>query len=331
MQIDASTAWYGQYRRLASTHLRKVFETLQGPVYDLCAYHLGWTDEFGRPQDGQAGKMLRPVLALAACCGYADPARATEAAAAIELLHAFSLVHDDIEDSDRERRHRPTLWALHGIPLALNAGDALYALATRVLYGATAALPGDRVPQALDLFSSTCLRLVEGQHADLEFEQAPVVGLEAYEEMVRGKTGAVLGLSLALGALFGGAEPGDVENLHQAGIELGLAFQARDDALALWGDPALLGKATGNDLVRKKKSLPVVLAPMHGIDPAALSGCSVQAARASLEHAGVGHAIEQFAADHAGASRRLIGATRMSGSGRAQVLALVDRAVTRES
>lgn len=331
MEHRSSTNWYDAYRQLVSTRLRKIFEPLHGPVYDLCMYHLGWTDELGRPHEGQAGKMLRPVLCLAACRGYADPSLATEAAAAIELLHAFSLVHDDIEDNDRERRHRPTLWALHGVPLALNAGDALFALAFRVLYESTATLSVERVRHALDLFSATCLRLVEGQHADLEFEQRSEVALNAYEDMVRGKTGAVLGLALALGALYGGADMNAVEQLRQAGVELGLAFQARDDALALWGDPTLIGKATGNDLLRKKKSLPIVLAAGQGVDLDLLDRSSVQAARNELERAGVRDAIEQFAVRRANSARRLVRAAGMSSPGLAQVFDLVELAVARES
>jgi geranylgeranyl diphosphate synthase, type I len=322
-------AWFEHYRRLVESRLHDVLEPLEASVYDLCRYQLGWLDEAGRPRSGQGGKMLRPVLCLAACRGYGDPELGVGMGAALELLHAFSLAHDDIEDSDRERRHRPTLWAQYGIPLALNAGDALYALAVSALHQACAALPAESANAALAIFSGTCLRLVEGQHLDLEFESRPDVDLDAYLEMARGKTAALLGASAALGGLCGGAPREAVERLRAAGEELGLAFQARDDALAFWGDPAQTGKAAGNDLARGKKSLPVVLARSHGLEPEI--GGSLATAVEQLERLGVRGEVERFAADHAGRCRLTIQTLEMSDEGRQQLLSLVELAVSRES
>jgi len=320
--------WFDRYRALVADRLRDIFAPLRSPVYALCAYHLGWTDESGRALSGQAGKMLRPVLCLAACRGYGDPALAVHTGAALELLHAFSLAHDDIEDGDRERRHRPTLWALHGVPLALNAGDALYALAVATLHDAVACLPPEAGQPALSIFSSTCLRLVEGQHLDIEFETRAEVGADEYVEMVSGKTGALFGASLALGALCAGAPVDAVEGLRAAGVELGLAFQARDDVLAFWGDPSQTGKAAGNDLARGKKSLPVVLAHDRGLDTRPSD--SLVSVLDELQHSGVRDDAERFVAARASTARHIIAGIEMASEGCEQLLSLVDLAVSRE-
>lgn len=235
-----------------------------GGVYALVAYHLGWRDEAGVPCAGATGKMLRPVLLLAVAGGDGDERAALDAACAVELLHAFSLVHDDIEDGDRERHHRPTVWARYGVPLAINAGDSLFALAHRTLVEAAATLPMPRAVLALRAFTDACLRMIEGQHADLSMERDAGASREDYLRMTAGKTGALIGASLALGAIFGGGPEADVERLRCAGVDLGIAFQAVDDALAVWGDAAHTGKAVGNDAARGKQSLPAIIAAELG-------------------------------------------------------------------
>ncbi|HEX5479358.1 MAG TPA: polyprenyl synthetase family protein [Dehalococcoidia bacterium] len=236
-------------------------------VYALVAYHLGWRDEHGAACEATSGKLLRPALVLTAARGFEPVPAAVDAACALEFLHAFSLVHDDIEDGDRERRHRPTLWALHGVPLAINAGDSLFALAHGTMIDAAALLPAARIADALRIFNDACLAMIEGQHADISYESTARVTRDDYLLMTSGKTGALIGASLALGAMFGGASDDDVEALRQAGVDLGTAFQAVDDALAVWGDPARTGKAVGNDAARGKKSLPVVMAAGRGCAP----------------------------------------------------------------
>jgi geranylgeranyl diphosphate synthase type I len=231
-----------------------------GDVYALVAYHLGWRDASGTTTEAASGKMLRPALLLTVAGGYEATPAAVDAAVAVELLHAFSLVHDDIEDGDRERHHRPTVWALHGVPLAINAGDSLFALAHRTMIDAAASLAGARTAPAMRLFTDACLRMIEGQHEDISFEREATISRADYLRMTSGKTGALLGASLALGALFGGAPDADCEQLRAAGVDLGVAFQAVDDGLAVWGDAARTGKAVGNDAERGKKSLPAVIA-----------------------------------------------------------------------
>jgi geranylgeranyl diphosphate synthase type I len=240
--------------------MRELLATRSGGVYDLVEYHLGWRDQRGAEVPAPAGKMLRPLLCLTAANGYGTDDDALDAAASIELLHAFSLVHDDIEDGDAERHHRATLWTLRGVPLAINAGDSLFALAQRALIDATPALPQERALLALQIFNEACLSMIEGQHRDIEYEARPSVTRDEYLAMTAGKTGALIGASLAVGALFGGAPVEDVDTLRRAGVDLGIAFQAVDDALAAWGDPTRTGKPVGNDAERGKKSLPAVIA-----------------------------------------------------------------------
>lgn len=235
------------------------------PLYNMLRYHLGWMDEAFRPQMYPAGKRLRPMLCLLACAEVGgDPAQALPAAAAIELLHNFSLIHDDIEDGDEVRRHRPTVWKVWGAPQAINAGDAMFTLA----FGAMGRLARRGVTveitlQALEHFTQTCLALTEGQYLDMSFEQRNRVSVDEYLRMIRGKTAALVGASLAIGALVGRAGPAPTDALHRFGRAVGLAFQIQDDILGIWGDPAVTGKAAGNDILRRKKSLPILHALNH--------------------------------------------------------------------
>ncbi|HEX5369919.1 MAG TPA: polyprenyl synthetase family protein [Dehalococcoidia bacterium] len=298
----------------------------QDGVYDLIAYHLGWIDEDGTPVEGGSGKMVRSHLCFLAASGYGDPGCAAKAAAAMELVHAFSLIHDDIEDGDTERRHRPTLWALHGVPLALNAGDGLFALALKTITLASESLPHPACIRAIDLFVSGALKMIEGQHWDIDYEGRPRVSLDQYEAMAVRKTGALLGTSLALGAIFSGADSLDERLLFEAGQEMGLAFQAVDDALAIWGDPELTGKAVGNDLQRGKKSLPVVL--QQALYPARRGGESSFEAMAADSN--IRLEISHYATEHAQRARDLIGKTAMSPEAREELSSVIDFILQRE-
>ncbi|HMN26778.1 MAG TPA: polyprenyl synthetase family protein [Caldilineaceae bacterium] len=279
--------------------------------YGMMRYHLGWADEQFRAQTCPAGKRLRPLLCLLACAEVGgDPCQALPAAAAIELFHNFSLIHDDIEDGDECRRHRPTLWKLWGVPQALNAGDGVTMLAFAALQRLQHAVPAESTLAALSLFTQAAIRLTEGQHLDLSFEARSDVTVAEYLHMIEGKTAALIGTSVALGALVGGATQEQVACLQQFGEHLGLAFQMRDDLLGIWGDPAQTGKAAGNDLLRRKKSLPILHALQHEQVGAQLAAyfahefgpAQLPAALALLEQSGACHVAETHLRRQHGAS-----------------------------
>ena len=240
-------------------------QTPYQPFYGMMNYHMGWLDEDFQPGNFSAGKRIRPLLVLMACQAVGgDPEQAIPAAASIEILHNFSLVHDDIEDGDEVRRHRRTVWKLWGVPQAINAGDGMFALSflsmTRL---AERGVDPAIVVSALDRFSCTCVKLTEGQYLDISFEERLTVSVDEYIQMIGGKTAALLAASLSIGALVGGASDTVGDALYRFGHNIGLAFQIRDDILGIWGDPAVTGKAAGNDLLRHKKSLPALYALEH--------------------------------------------------------------------
>ncbi|RCW46183.1 geranylgeranyl diphosphate synthase type I [Halopolyspora algeriensis] len=247
-------------QELVDPELRKILSRLDPDTRRVSEYHFGWVNADGVP-DTRSGKALRPALVmLSARSGSDDYGAALPAAAAVELVHNFSLLHDDLMDGDLSRRHRPTAWTVFGRSAALLAGDALLALATDTLLE-------DPSPQAVDAarsLSSAISRLIAGQAADLDFEQRMDVTLDECRTMVAGKTGALLGCSASIGALFVGAPRQTVEQLDAFGRELGMAFQLVDDLLGLWGDPEITGKPVLSDLRSRKKSLPVVHAMTSG-------------------------------------------------------------------
>lgn len=232
------------------------------PLYAMMQYHMGWLDENRRPVEGARGKRLRPLMCLLACEAVGREWHgALPAASAIELIHNFTLLHDDIEDRSETRRHRPTVWSLWGIAQAINVGDAMWALARLapcrlLLRGQTAEIVLE-VARRLDEAS---LHLCQGQYLDLCFEELDKVSLDAYERMIAGKTAALLSASLAIGALLGGASPGVVDSYAAVGRELGLSFQIVDDILGIWGNPQVTGKSAASDILTKKKTLPVLYA-----------------------------------------------------------------------
>ena len=232
------------------------------PFFGMMHYHLGWLDENLQPIQTSQGKMLRPVFTLL-CCQTAggDPGRALTAAAAVELIHNFSLIHDDIEDDSLTRRGRRTVWAIWGKPQAINAGDSMFTLARNgLLRLRDQNVPLETIFEAVDRLDKTCLRLCRGQYLDMSFEQTMSVGLDAYLEMIGAKTGALLACAGYLGGLIATDDPATAQVYWDLGQALGLAFQIQDDWLGIWGKESLTGKPTADDLRRRKKSLPVVYA-----------------------------------------------------------------------
>ena len=232
--------------------------------YEIMAYHLGWRDEQLRPARANAGKRVRPMLCLLTCEAVGGRVEdALPAAVAVELLHNFSLIHDDIEDNSPTRRHRPTVWKLWGVPQAINVGDAMFTLARRALHDLRDRHPAPRVLTAFRLFDDACVALTEGQHLDMRFEERLDVSVDDYLYMIRGKTAALIATSVALGALLGGADQAVQEQYRAFGENLGLAFQIIDDILGIWGDEATTGKSAASDILSKKKTLPVLYGLNH--------------------------------------------------------------------
>ena len=248
-------------------------------------YHLGFANADGTTTQVYSGKRIRPVLSLLCCeaCG-GQTEFALPAAAAIELLHNFSLIHDDIEDRDELRRGRPTLWKLWGDAQAINSGDAMFTLAHLAMETALErGTDSTRVLRALRIFDEASIALTIGQHLDLSFEnRADVTALE-YMAMIKGKTAALTQAACAIGAVLAGAPPARISALAEFGAWLGIAFQLQDDVLGIWGDPGVTGKQD-SDLSHRKKTLPVLYAaqqseelrtlyfgqPTHGADNLAL-------------------------------------------------------------
>ncbi|HSR24307.1 MAG TPA: polyprenyl synthetase family protein [Candidatus Eisenbacteria bacterium] len=249
-------ALLARYANDVSRHLRASLPPPGSMTGLMAAYHMGWVDRDGRPDEAAPGKLIRPGLCLWACAAAgASPELAMPLACATEWVHNFTLVHDDIQDGDRERRHRETVWSVWGAAQGINAGDALHALAYEVLLK-PGPLAGRRLRAARAL--ATAVReLVEGQCRDLALEGRPGAGPGAYLRMARGKTGALLGACLEGGALIGGAPAAVGARMRRAGQLLGLAFQVRDDWLGTWGEPAQTGKSRDGDLSRRKVTYPV--------------------------------------------------------------------------
>ncbi len=252
---------FERYRPAILAELRSALAQRTVPPFTLMRYHLGWEDRAGQPVEARGGKLLRPALCLLCCEAVGGDWRsALPAAAALELLHNFTLIHDDVEDASPQRHGRDTLWLLHGQPQAINVGDGMFALAhVTLLELQQRGHPAERVLQAARMLDEATLRLCEGQHLDLVYPEQPNIGENDYLGMIEGKTAALLAASCGLGALLGGGPPETVGALQEFGRRLGLAFQVRDDILGIWGQAEETGKPTGDDLRSGKRSYPVIV------------------------------------------------------------------------
>lgn len=270
-----------RHQRVIDSALRATVDELVtpelAPFYGQMRYHLGWVDAQLTPTANNPGKLLRPTLLLlafeaagawelanAATDDTAYLQRALPAAVAIELTHNFTLIHDDIEDGDAERRHRSTLWKLWGVPQAINTGDGMFALARLALWkvveqgvDATIAV---RLGEALDRAS---LVLAEGQYLDISFETRLDIFAAMYLNMIGRKTGALMSCAAEIGARLGTRNQETIARLRDFGKAMGIAFQIRDDLLGVWATTAELGKTPAGDIYRRKKSLPVLHALEH--------------------------------------------------------------------
>jgi geranylgeranyl diphosphate synthase, type I len=228
--------------------------------YAMQQYQLGWRDEQLAPASAVTGKLLRPYLVLLACrAAGGDVQQAMPLAAAIQLIHDFTLIHDDIEDQSETRRGRPTVWKLWGLAQGINTGDGLLIVAHLALYRMReAGVPAEVALEVIRRFDQTVLTVCEGQFLDLSYEGDLSIGEADYLAMISRKTAALVAAAGGLGAIVGGADGATAKALFDFGQNLGLAFQIQDDVLGIWGDPAITGKPAAGDLYRRKLSLPII-------------------------------------------------------------------------
>lgn len=250
------------------TAMRAAFPQVEARVagfYQMQEYHLGWRDAQLQPAESDPGKLIRPRLVLLACqTAGGNPEQALPLAAGVQLLHDFSLIHDDIEDNSDTRRGRSTLWSIWGLAQGINAGDGMFVLAHLAIHRLSElGVPADRVLAVLRRFDEVILQVCEGQYLDLSFEGDLAIAPADYLAMIGRKTAALVAGSCELGAIVGGADPATTAAMADFGLSVGLAFQIEDDILGIWGAPEVTGKPRAADLYRRKLSLPVVHALAH--------------------------------------------------------------------
>lgn len=284
----------------------------RNPFYGQMQYHLGWVDSAFSPVTSNPGKLLRPTLLLLAyelagawglTTNTANPSnylqRALPAAAALELTHNFTLIHDDIVDSDTERRHRPTLWTVWGSTQGINTGDGLFALGRLALWDCLKfGVDGEvasRLGAALD---RACLVIAEGQYLDLSFEKRQDISVAMYVDMISRKTAILMGCATEMGGLLGTRDTATIESLRNFGFEIGIAFQVRDDVLGVWASAAELGKTSAGDLYRRKKSLPILHALEHASQTDQQTLRQLYEQKAPLSESQVAIILEIFAHTH---------------------------------
>lgn len=318
-------------RQLTEPTLRKAVTRLPEPVRTVAGYHFGWQDQAGHPADGDWGKGVRGALVLASAQAMGTaPERAVGAAAGVELIHNFTLLHDDFMDRDAVRRSRPAAWSLFGDAQAVLTGDALLVVAMEELA---------EHPAMVHELCDVLVTLVAGQSADLAFEQRTDVGLDECLEMAADKTAALFSGACALGGLVASATARQTSTLRRFGHHLGLTFQLIDDLLGIWGHSSVAGKPVGSDLRRHKKSLPVVaalsakgpearrLAELYHRDAQPLTENEIREAARLIEQAGARTWAEHEAARHRSAALTALAAAAPGPEG-ARALASLAEIVT---
>ncbi|MGW7317199.1 polyprenyl synthetase family protein [Streptomyces sp. NPDC054865] len=311
--VDAVLEWAS---RLVEPALRGAVARLPEPEGRITGYHRGWHDADGRPLPaaGVGGKAVRPALVLLSACAVGGSAQdAVAGAVAVELIHDFSLLHDDVIDGDPLRRHRPAAWTVYGTPSAVLAGDALLVAALHTLRDAPCFVADGAVREMLRMLGE----LMVGQSQDVAFAGAEHVEVEQYLAMAAGKTGALMACACAIGGILVGARPQQVDGLRDFGHHLGVAFQCVDDLIGIWGSSARSGKPVGADLAARKKSLPVVAA-LTGSSPAGarladlyrrpqpMEATDIALATELVEEAGGRSAAEREAARHTDMAMRAL-------------------------
>ena len=341
LALEAATA---ELVPLIEDAVRRVVESRPAPAayYGMMRYHLGWADEQLRPAKGPTGKRTRPLVCLLACGAVGGEIEAAlPAAAALELLHNFTLIHDDIEDEDEYRHHQPTLWYLWGAPQAINAGDGLHVLAYSALLDLTRShADAHTVLEIFQLLTETSLRITEGQHLDLEYEERTNITTADYLDMIARKSAAIIRCATGIGVRLGGGTAQEVVSLERYGEALGIAFQICDDILGLWGTPELTGKPVGADLARRKKTYPVVYALTHarGVERTTLqrffaaaqpTATQLNDVRRVIEQMGAIEQAQQLVDDFSDRARAALAPLPLSAA-REALLELADRLAVRE-
>ncbi len=252
------------YHNAVQAELKNIIDSSPLALGNMLRYHMGWQDEHGRPHNKKLGKFVRSTLCLLSCqAAGGDTEQILPAAAALELIHNFSLIHDDIEDGSSERHQQPTVWKLWGQAQAINAGDTMFSLAYLALLRLRKNRIDDKkIIQSTHMLIEACIQLCEGQYLDIDFESRLDITIEDYLNMIRKKTAALMAASTSLGAYLGADDEGLVNSFYLFGEELGMAYQIRDDILGIWGMKESTGKPVGEDISQRKKTLPVV----HGLE-----------------------------------------------------------------
>jgi len=247
------------YRDTVRVELKKIIDSCPSALCNMLRYHMGWQDEHGHSCSRESGKFIRSTLCLLSCQAVGgDASQVMPAAGAVELIHNFSLIHDDIEDTSYERHHRPTIWKLWGQSQAINAGDAMFTLAYLALLRLKEkGIADEKIASSTEMLSLACLELCEGQYLDVEYENRLDITVEDYLNMAAKKTAALFAVSTSLGAYLGSEDSKLVDFFRLFGKELGIGYQICDDILGIWGTEESVGKSAG-DISERKKSLPVV-------------------------------------------------------------------------
>jgi len=325
--------------------MKAIVDSTRSPrmLYEMMRYHLGWRDEQLRPIEHYGGKRFRPLLCLLTYYGFSGVYdKAFPAAVSIELIHNFSLIHDDIEDRDEERRHRPTLWKLWGIAKALNAGDGMHVLANLAAVRLKELNVTDaKIVEVLKVLNETVMRLCEGQHMDISFEERMDVGVEEYLEMIYRKTAALIEAAVHVGALLATEDERKLEDARSFGRDLGMAFQIRDDIIGTWGDPKNTGKPRGSDIQNRKKTLPVIYTFQNCSETerrrlvelyksGRLSASEVEEVISLMEDKKAYHYCAQIAGEYEESAVQALERLGLEGEAEKKIKAIVDFLVTRE-
>jgi len=260
-ELDVALKQWDRYRAGVQAELRQIIDGGPPSLLNLLQYHMGWRDEKGYPCQGKSGKFIRSILYVLSCQAIGgDAAQILPAAAAVEFIHNFSLIHDDIQDGSYERHGRPTVWRLWGQSQAINTGDVMFALASLALVKLEEhGVRSNKIVHSLRVLAETCEELCEGQYLDIEYENRFDITVDDYLNMIRKKTAALMATSAYLGVYLGKGGR-KVPYFRQFGEAVGMAYQIRDDILGIWGEKESTGKSVEEDIRQRKKILPLVYA-----------------------------------------------------------------------